>query len=148
LASFELGSLAVGYVSNADTSLVINNIIEASDRYIPVKLISKDLVVQSTAKDKVYKMVFAFPNTKWRMCVQPGMAISMRVVFAGKIITRFYTPIHLENQGKLELIVKMYEDGIFTGVLDKIPIEAELYLRGPMSVNEDLVNEHSYDGKY
>jgi NAD(P)H-flavin reductase len=144
LASFELTSMAVGIVSNYDTNLVINNIIAQGDRFIPVKLSDKQLVVFKGARSPVYKFTFEFPSNKWVMRVQPGDAVVLRMVVAGRAITRLYTPIVCENKGKIELLIKIYEYGMLTSALDKVPIGTELYLRGGVMLTHQA-SEHDFE---
>jgi nitrate reductase (NAD(P)H) len=62
-------------------------------------------------------------------------------------VQRPYTPIHTENTGALELIIKIYSDGKFTSILDRAKPGAIFKCRGPIRENHiaDLYLEKSLD---
>jgi cytochrome-b5 reductase len=61
-------------------------------------------------------------------------------------IQRPFTPIHVDNTGRMELIIKVYPDGKLTNILEKSRIGAMMKCRGP--IREPMMEqfaEHSVD---
>lgn len=139
---------AVGIVKDFLVDGIVNNHLDSPNEYVPLKLVEKVLACADESTHGTFKLIFDFPEKKWKMPIIPGDAVLLRLIFAGKIITRFYTPIFCENDGKLTLLVKMYPDGKFTGILNQLPLGSEVLMRGPLNMTPAAWNQSIVDGRW
>lgn len=81
----------------------------------------------------VFRLVFALPRPSDTLCLPTGQHISMRAVVQGESVIRSYTPISNDkDKGVIDLVVKIYEQGILTKHLASLQLGDEVDFRGPM----------------
>ncbi|KIW95438.1 uncharacterized protein Z519_04022 [Cladophialophora bantiana CBS 173.52] len=81
----------------------------------------------------VFHFTFALPNPSDILDLPIGQHVSVRADIGGQSITRSYTPIsNNKDNGVIELIVKIYEQGMMTRHLDSLQVGDEIEFRGPI----------------
>lgn len=91
------------------------------------KLAKKTLV-----SPNVYRFEFALPNANDVLGLPTGQHIALRANVAGKAVQRSYTPIsNNKDLGRIELLVKVYPQGLLTNHLASMEVGDEIEIRGP-----------------
>lgn len=91
------------------------------------KLLSKQTVSKMTVK-----FTFELPQKKYLGLEIPGQHLKIRAMINGKVIERAYTPSSKFTQaGSLDLLVKVYPDGVMTSYLESLEPGAKVEMRGP-----------------
>ncbi|EXJ68021.1 uncharacterized protein A1O5_08636 [Cladophialophora psammophila CBS 110553] len=81
----------------------------------------------------VFRFTFALPNPSDSLDLPIGQHVSVRADIDGQSVTRSYTPIsNNKDNGVIELIVKIYEQGMLTRYLGSLQVGDELEFRGPI----------------
>ncbi|ROV97372.1 hypothetical protein VMCG_06846 [Cytospora schulzeri] len=94
----------------------------------PLPLIEKELVTPN-----VYKLVFELPSPDTVLGLPIGQHVSIKTTIDGATVQRSYTPVsNNSDKGVLELVIKVYPDGLLTGrYLANLSIGDEVLFRGP-----------------
>ncbi|EQC32090.1 hypothetical protein SDRG_10286 [Saprolegnia diclina VS20] len=118
-----LGTVAEGPVPATATSNVALSTVD----WRPFKLVAVRDVAAMT------KLVqFELPKGKTLGLVMPGQHLRMRVVINGKPYERAYTPVSpLDQKHTVDILIKVYPDGIVTRHLATLPIGATVDCIGP-----------------
>lgn len=87
-------------------------------------------------KDKlspnVYRFIFALPDPSDILGLPIGQHIAIRAGINGQAITRSYTPTSNDSdRGRLELVVKVYPNGLLTNYLAALNPGDQVEFRGP-----------------
>jgi cytochrome-b5 reductase len=91
------------------------------------KLAEKTLV-----SPNVYRFVFALPNSDDVLGLPTGQHIALRAEILGKKVQRSYTPVsNNKDLGRIELLVKVYPQGLMTNHLAAMNVGDEIEIRGP-----------------
>ncbi|KAG7195183.1 NADH-cytochrome b5 reductase [Scheffersomyces spartinae] len=97
------------------------------DEFQKFPLIKKTRVSHNSA---VYR--FGLPNSSDRLGLPIGQHISLGAVIEGKEVVRSYTPISTDDElGYFDLLIKTYESGNISRVVDKLEIGDTMDVRGP-----------------
>jgi cytochrome-b5 reductase len=108
--------------------------------YQEFKLIDKFNISHDTIR-----FVFGLPSENSVLGLPTGQHIAIRHEVDGKQLARSYTPTSSnKDRGRLELTVKIYEDGKLTPWLSKLNIGDTAEIRGPkgeMKYHKNLVKE-------
>ncbi|CAK4649317.1 hypothetical protein LEN26_015549 [Aphanomyces euteiches] len=95
--------------------------------YRPLKLIA---VKDVSAMTKLFQ--FELPRGKTLGLAMPGQHLKIRVTINGKLYERAYTPVSPINQKHtVDILIKIYPDGIVTSHLATLPIGSMVDLIGP-----------------
>ncbi|KAI9816916.1 MAG: hypothetical protein M1827_001561 [Pycnora praestabilis] len=79
-----------------------------------------------------YRFVFTLPNPQAVLGLPIGQHVSIRADIGGKSVSRSYTPVtNNSDLGRLELLVKVYPDGLISNYLAGLKINDEVEFRGP-----------------
>ena len=79
-----------------------------------------------------YRFVFGLPNENSILGLPTGQHIAIRHEVNGKQIARSYTPTSSnKDRGRLELTVKIYQDGLLTPHLESLNTGDTVEIRGP-----------------
>lgn len=93
------------------------------------KLSKKTLVTPN-----VYRFVFALPNSDDVLGLPTGQHIALRATIQGKVVQRSYTPVsNNKDLGRIELLIKVYPQGLMTNHLAGMEVGDEIEIRGPKS---------------
>ncbi|KAK9418717.1 hypothetical protein SUNI508_07737 [Seiridium unicorne] len=96
-------------------------------QYRPFKLVRKSMVAPS-----VYRFVFALPYPDSVLGLPTGQHIALQAVIGGKTVSRSYTPISNNSDlGRIELLVKVYPQGLMTQHLANMQVGQTIDIRGP-----------------
>ena len=91
------------------------------------KLSKKTLV-----SPNVYRFVFALPNPDDVLGLPTGQHIALRATIHGKMVQRSYTPVsNNKDLGRIELLIKVYPQGLMTNHLAGMEVGDEIDIRGP-----------------
>ncbi|OQU97844.1 Cytochrome b5-like Heme/Steroid binding domain-containing protein [Cladophialophora immunda] len=81
----------------------------------------------------VLRLVFALPKPSDVLNLPTGQHVSVRADIDGQSVTRSYTPIsNSTDEGVIDLIVKVYEQGVLTRHLASLQVGDHLEFRGPL----------------
>ncbi|KAK4446743.1 YWTD domain-containing protein [Podospora aff. communis PSN243] len=95
--------------------------------YRPFKLIRKTLV-----SPNVYRFVFALPHSQDVLGLPTGQHVALRATIDGKSISRSYTPVSNNSDlGRIELLIKVYDQGAMTQYLASMSVGQTIDIRGP-----------------
>ncbi|KAJ4300646.1 hypothetical protein N0V88_003331 [Collariella sp. IMI 366227] len=93
----------------------------------PFKLVRKTLV-----SPNVYRLVFALPRPDDIFGLPTGQHISLRATINGKTVARSYTPVSNNSDlGRIELLIKVYDQGLLTKHLEGMKVGETIDIRGP-----------------
>lgn len=96
-------------------------------QYRQFKLVRKSLVAPS-----VYRFIFALPYPDSVLGLPTGQHIALQAVIGGKTVSRSYTPISNNSDlGRIELLVKVYPQGLMTQHLENMRVGEVIDIRGP-----------------
>jgi cytochrome-b5 reductase len=80
----------------------------------------------------VYRFVFALPNPDDVLGLPTGQHIALRATILGKVVQRSYTPVsNNKDLGRIELLIKVYPQGLMTNHLAAMEVGDEIEMRGP-----------------
>ncbi|KAJ5567038.1 Cytochrome b5 [Penicillium sp. DV-2018c] len=80
----------------------------------------------------VYRFTFGLPNPDDILGLPTGQHIALRATIDGKSVSRSYTPISNNTDlGRIELLVKVYPQGLMTKHLEQMEIGDSIEIRGP-----------------
>ncbi|KAI1855525.1 hypothetical protein JX265_004608 [Neoarthrinium moseri] len=112
--------------TSALSSVARSNVLD-SKQYRPFKLVRKSLVAPG-----VYRFIFALPYPNSILGLPTGQHIALQAVIDGKTVSRSYTPISNNSDlGRIELIVKVYPQGLMTQHLATMRVGETIDIRGP-----------------
>jgi cytochrome-b5 reductase len=104
-------------------------------QYRKFPLIRKDVL-----SPNVYLFVFGLPKPRDVLGLPTGQHVTIRAEINAKMVSRSYTPVSNNSDlGRLELVVKVYPDGLITNYLAKLKLNDLVEFRGP----KDAVKYHS-----
>ncbi|KAF3766494.1 hypothetical protein M406DRAFT_37509 [Cryphonectria parasitica EP155] len=94
----------------------------------PLPLIKKELVAPN-----VYRLVFELPTPDTVLGLPIGQHVAIKATIDGATVSRSYTPVsNNADKGILDLIIKVYPDGLLTGkYLANLSVGDEVLFRGP-----------------
>lgn len=96
-------------------------------KYRSFKLVRKSLVAPG-----VYRIVFALPYPDSVLGLPTGQHIALQADINGKTVSRSYTPISNNSDlGRIELLVKVYPQGLMTQHLANMQVGQTIEIRGP-----------------
>ena len=80
----------------------------------------------------VYRFVFALPHADDVLGLPTGQHIALRATIDGQSVARSYTPTSNNTDlGRIELVVKVYEQGAMTKHLERMALGDTIEIRGP-----------------
>ena len=80
----------------------------------------------------VYRFVFALPHKDDILGLPTGQHIALRATIDGKSVARSYTPTSNNTDlGRIELVVKVYDQGAMTKHLEGMKLGDTIEIRGP-----------------
>ncbi|KAL4772545.1 hypothetical protein BDW60DRAFT_222451 [Aspergillus nidulans var. acristatus] len=80
----------------------------------------------------VYRLVFALPKADDILGLPTGQHVALRATVDGKTVQRSYTPIsNNTDRGHIELLIKVYPQGLLTNHLAQMEIGETIEMRGP-----------------
>ncbi|KAJ5476075.1 Cytochrome b5 [Penicillium sp. IBT 31633x] len=80
----------------------------------------------------VYRFTFELPNANDILGLPTGQHIALRATIDGKSVSRSYTPVSNNTDlGRIELLVKVYPQGLMTKHLEQMQIGDTIEIRGP-----------------
>ncbi|KAJ5885355.1 Cytochrome b5 [Penicillium taxi] len=98
-----------------------------AQKYQSLPLVEKELV-----SPNVYRFVFALPTVNGILGLPIGQHVAVKAMIDGVAVTRSYTPVSNNlDRGRLELVVKSYDNGLLSKYLARLNIGAEVDFRGP-----------------
>ncbi|ETS78917.1 hypothetical protein PFICI_08770 [Pestalotiopsis fici W106-1] len=107
-------------------SRAVSNVLDAK-QYRPFKLVRKTLVAPG-----VYRLIFALPYPDAVLGLPTGQHIALQATINGKNVSRSYTPISNNSDlGRIELLIKVYAQGLMTQHLAHMKIGETIDIRGP-----------------
>ncbi|KAF2205769.1 NADH-cytochrome b-5 reductase [Delitschia confertaspora ATCC 74209] len=90
------------------------------------------LSAKTLVSPNVYRFTFALPNKDDVLGLPTGQHIALRADIQGQSVSRSYTPIsNNRDLGVIELLVKVYPQGLMTKHLESMNIGDEMEIRGP-----------------
>jgi cytochrome-b5 reductase len=90
------------------------------------------LVRKDSVAPNVYRFVFGLPNTDDVLGLPTGQHIALRATINGQSVSRSYTPVSNNTDlGRIELLVKVYPQGLMTKHLESMQIGDTIEIRGP-----------------
>lgn len=94
----------------------------------PLPLVEKVLVAPN-----VYRLVFELPTPDTILGLPIGQHVAIKASVDGAAVQRSYTPVsNNADKGVLELVIKVYPDGLLTGkYLANLSVGDEVLFRGP-----------------
>jgi cytochrome-b5 reductase len=96
-------------------------------QYRPFKLVRKTVIGPN-----VYRMVFALPGADAVLGLPTGQHIALQAVIGGRNVARSYTPISNNSDlGRIELLIKVYPQGLMTQHLANMRVGETIDVRGP-----------------
>ncbi|KAJ3173406.1 hypothetical protein HK101_011036 [Irineochytrium annulatum] len=110
------------------------------DTPVDIKLTSKTLLTNPSVTSPTYMFTFTFTSPDQRIDCLPGDHCSIHLRNNDKMVIRSYTPVSCHNKGSIDLMVKIYSEGKFTGKLNKMAIGERLKLRGPVR-GKNIIND-------
>lgn len=125
----------------ADKAVAIAGTVKPLDpqKWRKFKLARKDSIAPN-----VYKMVFSLPHPNDILGLPTGQHIALRETINGKSVSRSYTPVSNNTElGRLELLIKVYDNGAMTKYLERMTPGQEIEIRGPkgaMKYSPDLAS--------
>ncbi|KAK4031513.1 NADH-cytochrome b-5 reductase [Parachaetomium inaequale] len=80
----------------------------------------------------VYRFVFALPHADDVLGLPTGQHIALRATIDGQSVARSYTPTSNNTDlGRIELVVKVYDQGAMTKHLERMALGDTIEIRGP-----------------
>lgn len=94
----------------------------------PLPLVEKVLVAPN-----VYRLIFELPTPDTILGLPIGQHVAIKASVDGTVVQRSYTPVsNNADKGVLELVIKVYPDGLLTGkYLANLSVGDEVLFRGP-----------------
>lgn len=109
-------------------SRAVSSVLDAK-QYRPFKLVRKTLVAPG-----VYRLIYALPYPDAVLGLPTGQHIALQAPLGpgGKNVARSYTPISNNSDlGRIELLIKVYPQGLMTQHLAAMKIGETIDIRGP-----------------
>lgn len=98
----------------------------------PRQFKSFPLTKKEVVSPNVYRFVFGLPNPNDVLGLPTGQHIALRATINGQSVSRSYTPISNNTDlGRIELLVKVYPQGLMTKHLEQMEIGDTIEIRGP-----------------
>lgn len=124
------------YTVHASKKIVTEPVLHPQ-QYRKFPLIRKDKLSPNT-----FRFVFALPKSRDVLGLPTGQHVAIRGECAGKMVARSYTPTSNNSDlGRMELVIKVYPDGLLTNYLANLEINDLVEFRGPkgsMTYTRDL----------
>ena len=96
-------------------------------QYRKFPLVRKDQLSPNT-----FRFVFALPKPRDVLGLPTGQHVAIRGDCRGKMVARSYTPTSNNSDlGRIELVIKVYPDGLLTNYLANLKINDLVEFRGP-----------------
>ncbi|KAL4934225.1 uncharacterized protein BDV17DRAFT_285949 [Aspergillus undulatus] len=90
------------------------------------------LISKKEAAPHVYRLVFALPRPDDVLGLPTGQHVALRAIIDGKSVQRSYTPISNNTDlGHIELLIKVYPNGVLTNHLAQMQVGQTIEMRGP-----------------
>jgi cytochrome-b5 reductase len=91
------------------------------------------LVKKHQLSPTVLRLTFALPTPSTVLGLPIGQHVAIRASVGDQIVTRSFTPVSNNSDlGQLELVIKIYQDGLLTGkYLSSLQIGNQVEFRGP-----------------
>ncbi|KAJ5369898.1 Cytochrome b5 [Penicillium cataractarum] len=90
------------------------------------------LLRKDSVSPNVYRFVFGLPNVDDVLGLPTGQHIALRATINGQSVSRSYTPVSNNTDlGRIELLVKVYPQGLMTKHLESMEIGDMIEIRGP-----------------
>jgi cytochrome-b5 reductase len=106
-------------------------------QYRKFPLVKKDKLSPNT-----YRFVFALPKPQDILGLPTGQHVAIRALIDGKVVSRSYTPTSNNSDlGRIEMVIKVYPNGLLTNYLANLKLNDEVEFRGPkgsMKYHRDL----------
>lgn len=103
------------------------------------KLVRKVLV-----SPNVFHLVFALPHPSDVLGLPTGQHIALRANIDGKNVARSYTPVSNNSDlGRVELLIKVYDQGLMTKHLERMQIGDQIEIRGPKGAMQYVPNQYA-----
>ncbi|EAA35955.1 hypothetical protein GE21DRAFT_29 [Neurospora crassa] len=103
------------------------------------KLVRKVLV-----SPNVYHLVFALPHPTDVLGLPTGQHVALRALIDGKSVSRSYTPVSNNSDlGRVELLIKVYDQGLMTKHLERMEIGDQIEMRGPKGAMQYVPNSYA-----
>ncbi|RDW91541.1 hypothetical protein BP5796_02706 [Coleophoma crateriformis] len=100
------------------------------------------LIRRDTLSPNVYRLIFALPKSTDVLGLPTGQHVAIRAEVNGKMISRSYTPTSNNTDlGRIELVIKVYPNGLITNYLASLKLGDLVEFRGPkgaMKYHRDL----------
>ncbi|KFZ15419.1 hypothetical protein V502_05623 [Pseudogymnoascus sp. VKM F-4520 (FW-2644)] len=98
----------------------------------PRKYRKLPLALKEKLSANTYRFVFSLPSADAVLGLPTGQHVAIQAEVGGKIISRSYTPISNDKDpGGLELVIKIYPDGLLTNHMAGLKVGETLEFRGP-----------------
>jgi cytochrome-b5 reductase len=80
----------------------------------------------------IYRFVFSLPNSTDILLLPTGQRVVIQPEVDGKMVNRSYTPVsNSKVQGHLDLVIKVYPQGVMTNYLAALKPNELVHFRGP-----------------
>lgn len=90
------------------------------------------LIQRDILSPNVYRLVFALPKPDDVLGLPTGQHVAIRAEINGKMVGRSYTPTSNNNDlGRIELVIKVYPNGLITNHLASLKLGDVVEFRGP-----------------
>jgi cytochrome-b5 reductase len=90
------------------------------------------LTHKEVVSPNVYRFTFGLPNPNDILGLPTGQHIALRATINGKSVSRSYTPVSNNTDlGRIELLIKVYPQGLMTKHLEQMEIGDTIEIRGP-----------------
>lgn len=90
------------------------------------------LALKEKLSANTYRFVFSLPSADAVLGLPTGQHVAIQAVVDGKTISRSYTPISNDKDpGGLELVIKVYSNGLLTNHMAGLKVGETLEFRGP-----------------
>lgn len=98
----------------------------------PRQFRSFPLTHKEVVSPNVYRFIFGLPNSDDVLGLPTGQHIALRATIDGKSVSRSYTPVSNNTDlGRIELLIKVYPQGLMTKHLEQMQIGDTIEIRGP-----------------
>lgn len=98
----------------------------------PRKYRKLPLAMKEKLSANTYRFVFSLPSADAVLGLPTGQHVAIQAEVDGKTISRSYTPISNDKDpGRLELVIKVYPNGLLTNHMADLKVGETLEFRGP-----------------
>ncbi|KAH8897426.1 hypothetical protein GQ53DRAFT_713153 [Thozetella sp. PMI_491] len=117
----------------ADRSIHQRKLISVRGYLEPKTYQSLRLISKTEVAPGIYHLVFELPTPKTVLGLPVGQHVAIKADIDGQTVSRSYTPVSNNTDlGRLELVIRCYADGLFTGrYIQHLNLGDEVLFRGP-----------------